>query len=76
MWNIKKNYLQWDQWIWVNKLSIVFIIVLILIVGAVMWKQRKDAANEKIEEFQAGSEEWEKKLEGISEASNLSMSGT
>jgi hypothetical protein len=28
-----------------------------------MWKQRQDAAKEQVEKFEAGSEEWEKKLE-------------
>ena len=36
---------------------------MILIVGGVMWKQRQDAAEQQVEKFEAGSEEWKKKFE-------------
>ena len=36
---------------------------MILIVGGVMWKQRQDAAEQQVQKFEAGSEEWEKKFE-------------
>ena len=41
----------------------MFLKAVILIVGGVMWKQRQDAANQQVEKFEAGSEEWGKKFE-------------
>ena len=62
------------QLIFKNILHIL--LVLILVIGAVMWKQRKDAAKENIEKFEAGSEEWEKKLHSSESDSQFGMSGT
>jgi len=57
--------------------GIIFgIIALILIVGGVMWKKRQDAAQEQIDQFQAGSKEWEKKLEHSNTNSSFGISGT
>merc|ERR1712062_55455 len=49
---------------------------LILIIGGVMWKKRQDAAQEQIKQFEAGSEEWEKKLETSNSNSSFGISGT
>ena len=43
----------------------MFLKAVILIVGGVMWKQRQDAANQQVDKFEAGSEEWEKKFEEV-----------
>ena len=54
----------------------VLILVLILIIGGVMWKQRQDAAQEQINQFQAGSKEWQKKLGSKNNHSTFGISGT
>ena len=41
-----------------------------------MWKKRQDAAQEQIKQFEAGSEEWEKKLERSNSNSSFGISGT
>jgi len=52
------------------------VIVLILIIGGVMWKQRQDAAQEKVSQYKAGSKEWKSKLENGPHNSSSGISGT
>ena len=49
---------------------------MILIIGGVMWKQRQDAAQEQINQFQAGSKEWQKKHGSTNNHSTSGISGT
>merc|ERR1712018_359073 len=52
------------------------VIVLILIIGGIMWKQRQDKAQAEISQFEAGSKEWKRKLEKGMHNISSGISGT
>ena len=51
-------------------------IALLLTIGVVMWIQRNDAAQENIDKYHAGADEWEKNLATTGNATKFGMSGT